>query len=157
MHRFRRLTPDRRRLVLEAARWLLLSWMFVRGLPFRYWCSLLGEPAPGEIDIESLHSDSWAVREICWAVAAVNRAMGNRFTCLMLAMAAQRMLTRRGISSSLVLGTLTKRNEVGKLIIKAHAWLRVDGELVMGKHDSRFAAISSYLRRPTPSVRDKTS
>ncbi|MCE9665081.1 lasso peptide biosynthesis B2 protein [Halomonas sp. M5N1S17] len=156
MRQFRRLTPDRRHLVLEAATGLALAWLLVRGFPFRYWCSLLGERAAGEVDLHPLYSDQQATREICWAVTAVNRATGDHFTCLMLAMAAQRMLSRRGISSSLVLGTLTERDEIGKLVIKAHAWLRVDGELVLGHHDGRFAALSSYLRRSTPSVRGKT-
>ncbi len=154
MKRFRRLPSSRRRLAIEAAALLPFAWLMVRTIPFRYWHTQLGKASSGEVDgavrrDASRQHDGTTAKEISWAINAVNRRMGDAYTCLMKAMAAQWMLNRRHIASSLVLGTCTERGADGKLVIKAHAWLRVEGETVLGQHDGSFAAVSSYVKLPS--------
>lgn len=145
LRRFVQLPWARQSLLMEAAWWLALAWLLVRALPFRFWSHWLGEPAPGEANPTSAGSNARA-GDTCWAVIAINTRLGGRFTCLMLAMAAHWMLSRRRISSSLVLGTLTEQDADKRLAIKAHAWLRVGGQVVLGNHDGRYTAISSFIR-----------
>ncbi len=148
---FRRLPSSRRRLAIEAAALLPLAWLMVRAVPFRFWHTLLGEATCGESEdathrSAARHQDDITAKEISWAINAVNRRLGDVYTCLMKAMAAQWMLNRRHISSTLVLGTCTERGVDGKLVIKAHAWLRVEGSTVLGQHAGNFTAVSSYVK-----------
>lgn len=145
LSRFHRLPGPRKLMLAEAGLLLPLAWLLVRGLPFRWWSPRLGAPVPGEATPSG--TDDERARDIAWAVMAINRRVGGRFTCLMLAMAAQWMLNHRRISSSLVLGTRTEHGEDRHLIIKAHAWLRVGSQLVVGHHGGQFTAVSSFVRR----------
>ncbi|MDI5934186.1 lasso peptide biosynthesis B2 protein [Halomonas sp. LN1S58] len=132
-------------MLAEAAMQLLLAWLVVRVVPFRWWSHWLGDSISGEADPQDAIDDQRA-RDISWAVTAINRAVGGRYTCLMLAVAAQRMLDRRHISSSLVLGTFTEYGEDRCPIMTAHAWLRVGRQVVLGHHDGRYAAVASFVR-----------
>jgi len=89
--------------------------------------------APREaVDIERL---AWAVRRIAERIPDAS--------CLTRAQALQIMLSRRGISSQLVLGVLKSKNDA----FRAHAWLLKDGEIVIGgpqKKVNAFSPISEY-------------
>ncbi|EWH01133.1 lasso peptide biosynthesis B2 protein [Halomonas sp. BC04] len=91
------------------------------------------------------------------ALKAINRRAGGRFTCLMLAMAAQWMLNRRGIASSLVLGTCNELNDRQEMDFKAHAWLRVGNHVVLGQHDGRFTALTSFIKTPGHTASDRSA
>ncbi|MCG6656324.1 lasso peptide biosynthesis B2 protein [Halomonas campisalis] len=145
--KFRRLTGNRKQLLGEAALLLPAAWFLVRALPFRWWSSRLGTSVPGEVDPAQAAFDARSL-DITWALKAINRRVGGRFTCLMLAMAAQWMLNRRGISSSLVLGTCNELNDRQELDFKAHAWLRVGSHTVLGQHGGRFTAVTSFIKTP---------
>lgn len=146
LRRFLKTPLSRQCLMVEAALQLTLAWMMVRLLPFRWWSPRLGEasagePPPGDgVDDPRAHA-------ISGAVTAINRAVGGRFTCLMLAVAGQRMLNRRRISSSLVLGTRTERAEAEGPSLTAHAWLRVGSQVILGGHDGRYLPVASFVRR----------
>ncbi|QJQ94021.1 MULTISPECIES: lasso peptide biosynthesis B2 protein [Halomonadaceae] len=146
--RFRQLSANRKLMLLEAAALLPVAWFMVRALPFRWWSHRLGSSTPGESDPRQHASvgASASASEISRSVQIINRLAFGRFTCLMLAMAAQWMLNRRKISSSLVLGTLTERSDDDRLVMKAHAWLRVNAQTVLGHHNGRYTPITSYLR-----------
>jgi hypothetical protein len=139
------LDGTRKRMLVEASFGLAVSWCLVRGLPFRFWARWLGEQQPGERHATMATVDQ-PVREICWAVKAINRGVGGRFTCLMLAAAAQWMLSRRHIPCSLVLGTRTEKDGDNRLAIKAHAWLMVGPHILLGEHGGRYTAVSSFIR-----------
>jgi hypothetical protein len=143
--KFHRLSGRRKGLLFEAVLRLPAAWLTVRGIPFRWWSFRLGTSVPGEADPPCGAYDSRAA-EVAWAVNAINRRAGGRFTCLMLAMTAQRMLALRGISSSLILGTTNELNEDEQRVFKAHAWLRVGGQTVLGQHGGRFTAITSFVK-----------
>lgn len=149
LRRFVQLPRSRQALLLEAAGWLALAWLLVRALPFRFWSRWLGTPSPGEIDLAGAERDP-RVRDICRAITAIRARLGDRLTCLMLAMAAQWMLSRRRISSSLVLGTRTEQDAQKRLTIKAHAWVRVGSGVVLGHHEDGYIPISSFVRRHPP-------
>lgn len=150
LRRFAQLPWPRQALLLEAAGWLALAWLLVRVLPFRVWSRWLGTQSPGEVDLAGAKRDP-RVRDICLAITAIGTRLGDRLTCLMLAMAAQWMLSRRRISSSLVLGTRTEQDAQKRLLLKAHAWIRVGSGVVLGHHEEGFIPISSFVRRhPSP-------
>lgn len=144
--RFVQLPWSRQIVLLEAASWLALSWLLVRALPFRFWSHWLGTQSPGEVDLGGAERDP-RVRDLCLAITSISKRLGDRLTCLMLAMAAQWMLSRRRISSSLVLGARTEQDAKNRLILKAHAWVRVGSDIVLGHHEEGFTPISSFVRR----------
>lgn len=148
LHRFIELPRYRKALVLEVACWLFLAWLLVRVLPFRSWSHWLGAQVPGIGDLDSADAGSDAVaREISQTITAFNERLGRRFTCLMLAMTLHWMLSRRRISSSLVLGTQTIQDVQPRLSLKAHAWVRIGSGVVLGELDDQYAPISSFVRR----------
>ncbi|MDI5934180.1 lasso peptide biosynthesis B2 protein [Halomonas kalidii] len=142
----RRLSRNRKIVLLEAALLLPLAWLLVRTLPFRFWSRWLGEPVAGEAEPGPSSGNDPRVREVSWAFMAISRGTGERFTCLMLAMAAQWMLDRHRISSSLVLGTRTERGADQRLVLQAHAWLRVGSQIMLGQHGGEYTAVSSFVR-----------
>lgn len=145
LRRFVQLPRSRQALLLEAAGWLALAWLLVRALPFRLWSHWLGIQSPGEVVLAGAERDP-RVRDICLAITSINARLGDRLTCLMLAMTAHWMLSRRHIASCLVLGTRTEKNAQQCLTIKAHAWVRAGSGVVLGDHDDHYIPISSFVR-----------
>jgi hypothetical protein len=136
----------RKRLAAEALRELLVAWWLVRRRPFRSFAPSLGAPHPGEHVPVDRH-DARLLADVRWAVTAVNRTSGGRFTCLMQAMAAKTMLTRRGVPSTLVLGAKISRGEelADPGAMAAHAWLRVGPVVVLGgEARGEFVPVTSY-------------
>lgn len=136
----------RRRLVLEAARDLLHAWWLVRFRAFRSYAPKLGSAHPGSFRTERLHADTVLLRDVGWAIDAVNRTVGGRFTCLMQAMAGKAMLNRRGVENTLILGA--KINRVPRAdgdAMAAHAWLRAGPVTLLGGRESvGFVPVTSY-------------
>ncbi len=140
--------PVKKKLLLSEAFLLLpVAWFVVRVLPFKWWSHHLGEVKPGEEILVDETLDTQALKEFGWAVRKVNRLFRGVYTCLMLAMAVQWMLSRRKISSTLVLGTLMEKDASGSMVMKAHAWLRAGELIVVGGHGGRYKALSTYLRK----------
>jgi hypothetical protein len=80
-----------------------------------------------------------AVRRITWAVATAARLLPWKPLCLPQAVTAQWMLRRRGIGSTLYLGT----NPANRY--DAHAWVRVGGVIVTGGDDPRqYTVVSTF-------------
>jgi Transglutaminase-like superfamily len=116
LRKFLRLPAPDRRLLLEAARLQaavrLALWFF----PVRTWhrpSACVGIP------------DTVSPARAAWAIAASARLI-PRSTCLVRALAAQRLLARHGYPSTLHLG-VAKSPE-----FQAHAWLEHDGSPVVG-------------------------
>ena len=68
--------------------------------------------------------------KVSWAVSAVSRYVPAA-TCLTQALTLQALLSRGGIHSALSIGVA--RDDTSRLI--AHAWLEVDGAIVIGGQD----------------------
>ncbi|MFQ3788177.1 lasso peptide biosynthesis B2 protein [Halomonas sp. A29] len=145
LRRLVRLPWQRKALLLEGSLWLALAWVLVRGLPFRWWARWLGQQAAGDVELDAAGRDPRAL-EICWSIRAIHARLGERLTCLMLAMAAQWMMHRRRISSCLVLGTLTELDAERRPTFKAHAWVRDANGVILGYQDVPYVALSSFVR-----------
>lgn len=137
----------RRMLVLEACRELLRAWWLVRFSEFRTYAGVLGEAHPAGFTSEFSQYDEALLRDIRWAIEAVNRTVGGRFTCLMQAMAGKAMLNRRGVENTLVLGAKLERDEsdAEEAPMAAHAWLRVGRIVLLGGQASvGYVPVTSY-------------
>ncbi|MCU4653924.1 lasso peptide biosynthesis B2 protein [Roseibacterium sp. SDUM158016] len=137
----------RRQLVAEALRELLRAWWLVRFREFRTYSSALGEAHPAGFTTEFAHGEVALLSDIRWAIDAINRTVGGRFTCLMQAMAGKAMLNRRGMENTLVLGAKLKRDKEDgdDAPMAAHAWLRVGRTVVLGGEASvGYVPVASY-------------
>lgn len=132
--RLLRISPGRRRLLGEAIGELIRAAWLVRIHSFPSYAEGLGkaragDPAPiGEGDLAEL-------QDIRWALTRWNKLLAGKFTCLMLAIAGKRMLARRRVPNSLVLGVKCAiQVQVGdaRRDLAAHAWLRVPQGVLIG-------------------------
>jgi len=131
--KFARLPADRQLLLLLEAL-LYLGWARVlKALPFPRIAPSLGEPLH-ETPHAHRSAEGRQVREISQAVRAMSRYTPWQSRCLVQAIAAQRMLARRRIASTLYLGTAKDRH--GRMI--AHAWLRSGPCYVTGAEERRW-------------------
>ncbi|HKO01340.1 MAG TPA: lasso peptide biosynthesis B2 protein [Thermoanaerobaculia bacterium] len=96
--------------------------LLVRTVPFRFIARRVEGPLRRE------RSDATAVRRVKWAIDAAHRRLPWNVPCLATAIAANRLLARRGIPSELWLGVKTSEQSP----IDAHAWLVADGCVVTG-------------------------
>ncbi len=118
--------------MLEAL--LYLGWArTLKALPFPRIAPSLGEPMH-ETPYAHRPAEERRVREISQAVRAMSRYTPWQSRCLVQAIAAQRMLARRRIASTLYLGTARDRN--GRMV--AHAWLRSGPCYVTGAEERRW-------------------
>lgn len=68
-------------------------------------------------------------RQIGWAVIIASRNLPGEYACLPQALAAQLMLKKRGIPTTLYLGAAFNPTKDG---LRAHAWTRAGTEIVTG-------------------------
>lgn len=143
LRRFGRVGPGRRRLLAEAVLWLAIARLAVLLVPFRRLGPLLGRAtAMGAASPALAAGQSAEAREIAWAVTRAARHMPFAAACLPQAIAARRMLRRRGIAAALYLGNA--RDAAGRL--EAHAWVLAGTVEVTGFPVARrFAPISCFL------------
>ena len=139
--RLRDQRPADRWLLAEAAAWQVAAWAAVRVVPFRRWAGRLGaldeETAPAADP-----AASEAVERVGWAVSATSRWLPWRATCLMEAVAAKKLLERRGLPSTLYLGVASVYPEMD---LEAHAWLRCGTAIVTGDGErQRFTAVTTF-------------
>jgi Transglutaminase-like superfamily len=138
-----------RRLVLESAVTLIWARISLLLFPFAVLARRLGVPQ-SETSLESdPHSDA-VVARVRWAVNGVSNRLPWKSSCLVRALAGQRVLARRRLPATLYFGVRRKDEE-----LQAHAWLRsgrifVSGDDVMAD----FTPICSYASPdgsvPTP-------
>ncbi|WP_054028530.1 lasso peptide biosynthesis B2 protein [Bacillus sp. FJAT-28004] len=131
-------------LLIEATLLLGLARLRIRYQPF-------GKIAPslGEYMKETVTESSAEHREILVDIRTVIH-LASRHTpwdskCLARAMTGMQMLKRRGISSTLYLGTT--KDEVGKLI--AHAWLRSGSFYVSGAEEMHRFTVTGMFAQAT--------
>ncbi|PYE52597.1 lasso peptide biosynthesis B2 protein [Paenibacillus barcinonensis] len=127
---FFKLSGSMRRLVWEA--YVLLAWARIqKSKPFAKVAPGLGAPMV-ETPMNGLSRDQIAViRSISKAIMLAAKYTFWESRCLVMAVAAMKMLERRHIESTLYMGTA--RNEEGQLT--AHAWLR-SGKLIVTGADT---------------------
>lgn len=83
--------------------------------------------------------------EVGWAVRAAAPHTPWPSTCLVQALAAQRMLAQRGIAGALYLGASTEAGDTDHRQLAAHAWLKCADRFVTGEagHE-RFTPLTAF-------------
>lgn len=135
---------DRQLLLVEIALHLLLARLAVRVLPFRWLVWWFQRPA------RQPELQGAARRAVCEdmriAVYFTNEWLALNAVCFPVSIAAQTMLRRRRVSTTLYYGAATMTDTVtdlGKLT--AHVWLQDGAEGIVGHEDiSRFQILARY-------------
>ena len=130
LHRLAALPGVRRRELIQAAAVLTGTRLALWLLPFRNVHPLMSRLSHVTVRRKNM-TEIQATTSVAWAVGVAGRVVPEA-TCLVRAMAAQILLARHGVESSIRLGV--KRAEAGEL--KAHAWLECRGRVVVGGAES---------------------
>ncbi len=146
------LRPRHLALIAEAVMMLALAEGSLRLLPFRWTSRWLGPmvppgspepapPAPASGDPGDNEDAAASARKVGWAVRSVAERVPFRAVCLPQALAARAMLARRGIASTLSIGSAHGVNAH----FDNHAWLDAAGVAVTGYPVRKgFACIGCY-------------
>lgn len=115
--------------MIEALKELAVAWHMVRRRPFSATVRQLGQL---DLAVEPIDpAGRWPeAHRVSRAIHAVSRRLPWTSTCLMQAVAAQRMLRRRGIASTCYLGMAATNAATDPLA--AHAWVRVGDHMITG-------------------------
>ena len=136
--RYRRLDPRCKRLLREASLALGLASFAVAVLPFRRAIAVGAVPLCGSKDDSS-------IRDIRWAVEGAAPRLPWRTMCIEQGIAMQRLLRRRGIDARLRYGA---RPDEGAAGLKAHVWLTVGDEIVIGEAEAAgYAELAMFPER----------
>jgi hypothetical protein len=137
------LTLDRRTVLELAEACMFMGWARYSVLrSFAKLAPSLGEPMQ-ETSEDAAGLDKAALIRVRNAVDVMSRHTFWESKCLVRAIAAMKMLERRGIESTLYLGTA--RDESGGMI--AHAWLRCGPYIVTGAEEmQRFAVVGKFAK-----------
>lgn len=152
--KFFSLTGLERRLLIEAVIWCALTRLIMLTVPFRNYHKLLGKPQ----DKNSVSSVSSVVKnkkkpieQIGKAVSRASRNVPWHTRCFVEAIAAKRMLKRRGIPCTVYLGLKkVKTVEDGQPMedLSAHAWTACGDFTVTGSQGVKlkeYTVVSSFV------------
>jgi hypothetical protein len=128
-----------RRLVIEAAISLAAARLMLRVLPFRSMARLLRLKPRGPEP--SLEARTRLLSEVPRAIAAAARRLPGESVCFPVAIAAQAMLRRRGLPTTLYCGA-GRSEGVG---VRLHAWLCYREQGIVG-HEAleEFVVVARY-------------
>lgn len=128
VHRFMNAPVQVKGMYAEA--YVYLAWgRILKLLPFHKVAPTLGEKMKETPHTNRTDQELQLLRTVSRAVHAMSRFTWWESQCLVKAIAAMKMLERRGIPSTLYLGSA--RNNEGQMV--AHAWLRSGSYIVTGK------------------------
>ena len=137
---WRRVTASRRWLLIEARLNLLAARLAIRLLPFRRLTAFFERPAARPE--QSGAARAQLIKEVRWAIWTATRHQRERIVCFPRAIAAQAMLRRRGVSTTLYYGAASQAGQG----LSAHVWVQ-DGEAeVVGKRSA--AGVKVLARYP---------
>lgn len=133
----------RRRQLLLAEALLCLGWArIMKALPFSKVAPTLGHHME-ETGAQPNPAHMSALKQVAYAVHLMSRHTWWESRCLVKAIAAMRMLERRGISCTLYMGMA--REETGRLV--AHAWLRSGPYYITGAEEKeRYTCVATFAR-----------
>lgn len=132
-HSFWKLSAARRAFVLEAVFWLALARIEILCVPFPVIARRIGRlTPPGSVVDSAVDRDT--VGAISWAINRAAVLLPVRMVCLPRALAAWRMLHRRGIPVRIHFGAA--RGPDGKTL-RTHAWVDAAGHEVTGYPEAR--------------------
>lgn len=140
-----------RALFFEALRELIRAKILIHTIPFRKLAPQLGRL--GEETPPAISPAERAVAvKISWAVQCAARYVPVGFVCLPQAIAAQRLLRRRGLASTLYLGVAPDRKSPQN--ITAHAWLRAGDKILTGEQEAiTHRELARFGDQPAPTAR----
>ncbi|MFH0709216.1 MAG: lasso peptide biosynthesis B2 protein [Pseudomonadota bacterium] len=128
-------------LFFEAAYFLGVARLSVAFIPFKRIAPTLGTLIDKNDPLKEAESDAKALK-IAHAIARAVRYTPWESVCLPQAIAAQRMLRRRGLGWNLYLGVAREEGGNG---LKAHAWLRNGSKILCGASGHRnFTVVSVF-------------
>ncbi len=137
---YRSWSRQRRGLVLETLCMLGLCRFLVRYVPFRLTAARMLGWFMAETVRTLPRADAAVAADVGWIVERMADHTPWESACLPQAMAAQNMLKRRGIGSTLYLGL----NRTGQ---EAHAWLRCGTAIVTGAREmGDFQSVACYAQ-----------
>jgi hypothetical protein len=137
--KFLRLKPADRWLLVEATLLLLLARAALKLLPFRAVVRFVSPCAPTASPGGA--GDDTLVRRVRWAIRLGSRNGPGEAVCFPQALAAHRMLSRRGTPSRLYYGI--GKSSAGAL--EAHVWVRAGSLAVVGcALAPRFTLLTSF-------------
>lgn len=128
----------RRRLVVEAMLTLGYVRLHTLVMPFKHVAKSL---AKNRATMSSKPPDEAPlINDITWAVGAAARHVPWKAVCLYQAMAAKRMLARRGIASTLHIGAARREGQ-----LNGHAWLSHGERIIIGADGAgEYSVLSSH-------------
>ena len=129
VRRFLQLSAKDKILLVRCSLLVWATWLALRVVPFRVmsrWSSGASEQN------SKLLQPQKSIASVVWAIKAAARYLPKSGNCLAQALTAQRILGKSGYPSSVRLGVA--RGQGGEFL--AHAWLEVDGKVVIGGSDS---------------------
>jgi len=142
--------PLERRLLVEA--FFALAWarLTLAGRPFQRVAERLGRTGEESPATVPAHQERLA-DAIGQAIETMSRHTPWENRCLAQALAAWRMLQRRGIAVTVYFGVAQNPAKP----FDAHAWVRCGSQLVTGgEGHEQFRVISSFAREDTPKAKD---
>jgi hypothetical protein len=127
---YRNLTLSEVLLIPEAFYQLNYAWIKVQFFPSKKYIDKID---PNDSSHKTVREKSTA-KLISSVINGLAKRTPWTSTCLIKAIAAKRMLKKRGINHHLHFGVL----KTGEKFLEAHAWLSVDGEVIVGgeNHES---------------------
>ena len=138
--RLRQVAASRRWVLMEARLYLLGARLAIRLLPFRRMVPFFERPAARPEQTGAARAQS--IKDVRWAIWTATRHQRERVVCFPRAIAAQAMLRRRGVSTTLYYGAASKADKG----LSAHVWVQ-DGETdVVGKRSA--AGVKVLARYP---------
>ncbi len=144
LHLYRSMDPAVRRMLPEAMIQLAYGRIF-KALPFKKVSKQLGE-SMAESSEEIRPEDRQTVAAVSQAVQLMSRYTPWESMCLVQAVAAMNMLSRRKISSTLYLGTGKDEKDE----FAAHAWLRSGPFIITGaKGRKRYTVVGKFAKELT--------
>jgi len=141
VRKFLLLESKTKRLFMEAFFYLGLARLLI-SIPFSKVAPSLGEPMKETTNIPIAQNRA-ALIDVYEAIRIISNNTFWESKCLVRAIAGMKMLNRRGIESTLYLGTA--RDETGKMI--AHAWLRSGPFYISGAEEmDRFTVVGKFAK-----------
>lgn len=141
LHKFFRLDPNDRRLILHALGWVVAVRLSLWIVPFRFLRAAFAHPAENRA---TRTTPPVSTARIAWAVMAVSRYVPYA-SCLTQTLATMGLLRRHGYSADMRIGVAldAARN------LQAHAWVESEGKLVIGG-----TGLEQYTPLTRPNVRE---
>lgn len=148
LYRLRHAPLDRQLLLVEIVIHLLLARLALRLLPFRWLVWWFQRP------VRQPELQGAARRAVCEdmriAIYFTNEWLALKAVCFPVSIAAQTLLRRRGVSTTLYYGAATIPDSVADLgKLTAHVWLQDGAEGIVGHEDiSQFQILAHYSPQP---------